>query len=68
LPSFGTALAEFVSRPFGMGAPPSPGQDAQMMLKGYNQFSSPRPEVNDLSLMQGRTVYNAAISPVSRMF
>jgi hypothetical protein len=68
LPSFGTALAEFVSRPFGMAAPPTPSQDAQMLMKGYNQFSSPRPEVNDLGLSQGRTVFNAAISPVSRMF
>ena len=68
LPAFGTALAEFVSRPFGMGAPPSASQDAQTLMRGYNQFSSPRPEVNDLSLTQGKTVFNAAISPVSRMF
>lgn len=68
LPSFGTALAEFVSRPFGMSAPPTAAQDAQAMMRGYNQFSSPRPEVNDLNIGQGRTVYNAAISPVSRMF
>lgn len=68
LPSFGTALAEFVSRPFGMGAPPTSSQDAQMLMKGYNEFSSPRPEVNNLNLMNGRTVFNAAISPSSRMF
>jgi len=68
LPSFGTALAEFVSRPFGMAAPPTPAQDAQMMMKGYNQFSSPRPEVNDLAFANGKTVFNAAISPTSRMF
>lgn len=68
LPSFGTALAEFVSRPFGMGAPPTPSQDAQMLMKGYNEFASPRPEVNNLNLMNGRTVFNAAISPSSRMF
>lgn len=68
LPAFGTALAEFVSRPFGMAAPSTPAQDAQMLLKGYNEFSSPRPEVNDLNFAQGRTVFNAAISPTSRMF
>lgn len=68
LPSFGTALAEFVARPFGMSQPPTPAQDAQALMRGYNQFSSPRPEVNDLSIGQGRTVFNAAISPVSRMF
>jgi hypothetical protein len=68
LPSFGTALAEFVSRPFGMAAPPTPAQDAQMLMKGYNQFSSPRPEINDLAFGQGRTVFNASISPTSRMF
>jgi hypothetical protein len=68
LPSFGTALAEFVSRPFGMGAPPTPAQDAQMLMKGYNQFSSPRPEINDLNLGQGRTIFNATISPTSRLF
>jgi hypothetical protein len=68
LPSFGTALAEFVSRPVGMSAPPTGSQDTQMLAKGYNQFSSPRPEVNDLNVSNGRTVYNASISPVSRMF
>lgn len=68
LPAFGTALAEFVSRPFGMSAPSTPGQDSQMLLKGYNEFSSPRPEVNDLSFTHGKTVFNAAISPTSRMF
>lgn len=68
LPSFGTALAEFVSRPFGMGAPPTPAQDAQMLMKGYNQFSSPRPEIHDLNLGQGRTIFNATISPTSRLF
>ena len=68
LPSFGTALAEFVARPFGMSAPPTPAQDAQTLMRGYNQFASPRPEVNDMSLTQGRTVFNATISPVSRMF
>jgi hypothetical protein len=68
LPSFGTSLAEFVSRPFGMASPPTPAQDAQMLMKGYNNFSSPRPEVNDLSFAQGRSVFNATISPASRMF
>jgi hypothetical protein len=68
LPGFGTALAEFVSRPFGMSQPSTPAQDAQTLMRGYNQFSSPRPEVNDLSVGNGRTVFNAAISPVSRMF
>ena len=68
LPSFGTALAEFVSRPFGMGAPPSAAQDAQMLAKGYNAFPSPRPEVNDLSFASKGTIFNAAISPTSRMF
>ena len=68
LPAFGTALAEFVSRPFGMGAPPSAAQDAQMLAKGYNSFPSPRPEVNDLSFASRGTIFNAAISPTSRMF
>ena len=68
LPSFGTSLAEFVSRPFGMASPPTPAQDAQMLMKGYNNFASPRPEVNDLSFAQGRSVFNATISPASRMF
>ena len=68
LPSFGTAFAEFVSRPFGMSAPPTPLQDSQMLLKGYNEFSSPRPEVNDLNFVQGKTIFNAAISPTSRMY
>lgn len=68
LPSFGTAFAEFVSRPFGMNSPPTPSQDGQMLMKGYNQFSSPRPEINDLNILSGRTIYNASISPVSMRF
>lgn len=68
LPSFGTSLAEFVSRPFGMSAPTTTSQDAQMLMKGYNNFSSPRPEVNDLNFTQGRSVFNATISNASRMF
>jgi hypothetical protein len=68
LPSFGTALAEFVSRPFGMNSPPTASQDGQMLMKGYNQFSSPRPEINDINIVPSRTIYNASISPVSMRF
>jgi hypothetical protein len=68
LPSFGTALAELVSRPFGMGAPPTASQDAQMLMKGYNQFPSPRPEINDIGVTHSKTLFNASISPVSKMF
>ena len=68
LPSLSTAFSEFMQRPFAMGAPPGAGNDAMMLAKGYNSFSSPRPEINNPFVPQGPGVYNASISPVSRMF
>jgi hypothetical protein len=68
LPSVGTALAEFVSRPFGMSSPITSAQDSQMFAKGYNSFPSPRPEINDINFAGRATIYNSTISPVSRMF
>lgn len=67
-PSLGTALAEFASRPFGMSSPPSAGQDLTMLAKGYNQFASPRPEINNPVIPSATPVFNASIAPVSRMF
>jgi len=67
-PSLGTALSEFVSRPFGMSSPPSIGQDLTMLSKGYNQFASPRPEINNPVIPTSTPVFNASIAPVSRMF
>lgn len=66
-PSLGTAFSEFVSRPFGMGSPPSVGQDLTMLAKG-GQFPSPRPEINNPVIPIPTPVYNASIAPVSRMF
>lgn len=45
LPSLFDAAREAMSRPFGMGAPPNAAQDAQMLAKGVNSLSSPRPEI-----------------------
>ena len=67
-PTIQTAFAEFASRPFGMGSPPSVGQDLTMLAKGYNQFASPRPEINNPVIPIPTPVYNASIAPVSRMF
>jgi hypothetical protein len=47
-PTIQTAFAEFLNRPLGMGSPNSAPQDLTMLAKGYNQFASPRPEINDL--------------------
>jgi hypothetical protein len=68
LPAFSTAVAEFLTRPFGMGSPPSASQDAQMLSKGLNTLPSPRPEINDLEFTPKPTIYNASINPVSRSF
>ena len=68
LPSFSTAMAEFLTRPFGMGSPPSASQDCQMLAKGSAGFPSPRPEINDLQFTAKPTIYNASINPTSRSF
>lgn len=68
LPSFGTAFAEFTSRPLGMSSPPTASQDLQMTMKGYTGFASPRPEINNMNFPRSGTVFNAAISPVSSLF
>jgi hypothetical protein len=68
LPSLSTAVAEFLSRPFGMNAPPTSSQDAQMLAKGSAGFPSPRPELNDLQFTPKPTIYNASINPASRSF
>jgi hypothetical protein len=68
LPSITTAVAEFLTRPFGMGAPPTASQDAQMLAKGHAGFPSPRPEINDLQFTPKPTIYNASINPTSRAF
>jgi hypothetical protein len=66
-PSLGTAFSEFVSRPFGMGSPPSAVQDLTILAKG-GQFASPRPEIHTPLISTPTPVYNASIAPVSRMF
>jgi hypothetical protein len=66
--SLSTAVSEFMQRPFAMGSPPGAANDAMMLAKGYNSFPSPRPEINNPFVPQGPGVYNASISPVSRMF
>jgi hypothetical protein len=65
--SVGTSFAEFMARPFGMGSPPSILQDAGKLATGYNGFPSPKPEINHLPFTQPSTVFNASISPVTRI-
>jgi hypothetical protein len=67
-PTLQTAFSEFMQRPFAMNSPPSAGNDLMMLQKGYNQFSSPRPEINTPYIPQGTTIYNASIAPVSKLF
>jgi len=64
----GTAFAEFVSRPAGMNSPPGTAQDLQMMSKGYNEFASPRPEINPIPAPYNPIIYNASINPISRQY
>jgi hypothetical protein len=65
--SLGTALSEFLTRPFGMGSPPTMLQDAGHRLSGQTGLASPRPEINTLSFTQPPTVFNASIGAVPRL-
>jgi hypothetical protein len=67
-PTLQTAFSEFLNRPLGMSSPPSAAQDLTMLAKGYNQFASPRPEINNPVIPTATPVYNASIAPVSKMF
>ena len=64
----GSALTEFLTRPFGMSSPPTVAQDAQILSKGMTGLASPRPEINDLEFTPKPTIYNASINPTSRAF
>ena len=68
LPSLTSAFSEFMQRPFIMGSPPGMGNDAMMMTKGHNTFSSPRPEINNPFVPQTPGIYTASISPTSKIF
>ena len=63
----GTSFSEFIARPFGMGSPPTMSQDFGKILTGYNGFPSPRPEINNLPFTQPTTIFNASISPTTRL-
>ena len=65
--SLGTALSEFLARPFGMGSPPTMLQDVGHRLSGQTGLASPRPEINTLSFTQPPTVFNASIGAVPRL-
>ena len=65
--SLGTALSEFIARPFGMGSPPTMLQDVGHRLSGQTGLASPRPEINTLSFTQPPTVFNASIGAVPRL-
>ena len=68
LPPLGTAFSEFLSRPFGMSAPPTSAQDLQMLSKGYNGLSSPRPEIPSFTIPSQPVVYNANVATTARTF
>ena len=65
--SLGTALSEFLTRPFGMGSPPTMLQDLGHKLSGQPGLASPRPEINTFSFTQPPTVFNASIGAVPRL-
>lgn len=60
-----SAFAEMLSKPFGMGSPPSPAQTAQTLTNGYNQFNSPRPENNNMNFHRTPTVFTGSLPPSS---
>jgi hypothetical protein len=64
--SLGTALSEFLTRPFGMGSPPTMLQDVGHRLSGQPGLASPRPEINTLSFTHPPTVFNASIGAVQK--
>lgn len=60
------AFAELLSNPFGMGSPPSPAQTAYALTTGYNQFNSPRPELNNnINFHKTPTVFTGSLPPSS---
>jgi hypothetical protein len=65
--SLGTVLSEFLTRPFGMGSPPTMLQDVGHRLSGQAGLASPRPEINTISFTQPPTVFNASIGAVPRL-
>jgi hypothetical protein len=65
--SLATAFSEFITRPFGMGSPPTMLQDAGHRLSGQTGLASPRPEINTPSFTQPPTVFNASIGAVPRL-
>lgn len=65
--SLATAFSEFITRPFGMGSPPTMLQDAGHRLSGQTGLASPRPEINTHSFTQPPTVFNASIGAVPRL-
>ena len=58
LPTIQTAFYEFLQRPFAMASPPLLRNDMMMLPKGYNEFSSPRPETNNITIPNPPVVYN----------
>lgn len=63
-----SAFSEFLTRPLGMSSPPTALQDLQMLGKGYNDFSSPRPEINNINVPIRPIAYSATINPISAKF
>ena len=66
--SLSTAFSEFLQRPIQMASPPGAANDLMMLSKGYNQFSSPRPEINPVGGHPPPAIYTAGILPVSKTF
>ena len=58
LPTIQTAFYEFLQRPFAMASPPLMRNDMMLLPKGYNEFSSPRPETNNITIPNPPVVYN----------
>jgi hypothetical protein len=67
MPPLSTALAQFMSRPFGTNGtgtylgPTTSAQDATMLAKGYAGFPSPLPEINPLQFTAKPIINNAAL-------
>lgn len=60
------AFNESLIRPAGgMNSPPTMAQTLQQNALGYNQFSSPRPENNNLDFNTPKTVFTGSLPPSS---
>jgi len=60
-------VAEVFNRPFPAAAPPTIGNDVQMLSKGVPGFDSPRPEFHSPHIPSTNIVHSVQASPASKL-